>query len=79
MILTEYDEQAYIDAERELAKKEGRKEGRAESIIEFLCDYGTPSEELCNKIYAEENQEVLKRWLKLAARVESLEQFRNEM
>lgn len=59
--------------------KELRREGKAESIIELLEELGTPTEELCDKIYGEADFDTLKKWLKLAARSETIEQFINQM
>ncbi|WP_278321397.1 hypothetical protein [Hungatella effluvii] len=34
MLLTEYDEQRHIADEKELSRREGKKEGRGEGILE---------------------------------------------
>ena len=60
-------------------REEGKAEGIAESIIEILEDIGSPSEELRDAVYDELDITTLKRWLKLALKVESIEQFANEM
>ena len=56
-----------------------RREGKAESIIELLEDLGVLSEDLRNRIMEETDLSVLKKWLKLAAKAESLEQFTSAM
>lgn len=71
MILTEYDEEKYRDLER----KENKNLGRALSILELLEDCGNISDELRQKILNEQNEQILKQWLKLAARSSSLEEF----
>ena len=53
----------------------GTANGKAEDIIELLNDVGKVSEELSNVIYERKNLEVLKKWLKLAARAESIDAF----
>ena len=58
---------------------EGRIEGRANSVLLLLEEKGVISEELQEKIMCEKDTEVLKRWLKLAAKVDSVEQFLEEM
>ena len=64
-------------------KAEGRTEGRisgiAESIIKLLEDQGKISEELQTRIMAEKDLQVLSKWLKLAARVDSIDVFRERM
>lgn len=65
--------------ERERGKEEGRAEGRAESILAFLKELGRPSEELVQKIFAQKDPAVLDSWLKLAARADSLDVFRDRM
>lgn len=68
-----------IKRERKEAKAEGKAEGKAEDIIELLEDFGAVPEELRDTIMQEQDLSVLKNWLKLAARVGSLEQFLNQM
>ena len=64
-------------------RSEGRSEGRisgvAESIIKLLEDHGKISEDLQTKIMAEKDLQVLSKWLKLAARVDSIDVFRERM
>lgn len=52
--------------------------GRAD-ILELLGDYGTPSAELKERIEEEKEPEILKRWLRLAARCGSLAAFEKQM
>ena len=59
-------------------RREGRVQGKAEEIISFLTDLGFVSEELSQKILKEKDLSLLSGYLKLAARAESLEQFRKE-
>lgn len=60
-------------------KAEGKTESKIEDILEALSDLGTVSDNLNYRILSEKNMDVLKRWLKLAFRVESIEQFVKEM
>ncbi len=55
------------------------REKRAEAIIELLEDYGEISGELQEKIYGETDMGVLKTWHKLAAKVDSIEEFKQVM
>lgn len=73
-LLEEEREESY-----EAGKTEGKAEGKAESIIELLQDLGTVTEELQSKIFGETDISVLARWLKLAAKAENIEQFRQNM
>lgn len=59
--------------------RQGRAEGIAESVLELLGGVGTTASDISNRIREEKNDETLKRWLKLAARAESVEQFVKEM
>ena len=45
------------------------------NIMEFLEDLGEIPETLKSKIMQEEKPDVLRRWLKLAAKAETIEQF----
>ena len=60
-------------------RTEGRLSGIAESIIKLLEDQGKISEELQTRIMAEKDLQVLSKWLKLAARVDSIDVFREKM
>ena len=54
---------------------EGKIEGRIDSILELLNEYGIIPEKLRQSILQESNLETLKRWHKLAAKVDSVEEF----
>ena len=79
VILTEFDEELY----RQLVYKEGREDGEAAArrrdVLELLEELGPVPEELREKIMSQENQDVLSRWLKAAARAESLQGFAEKM
>lgn len=72
--------------ERKAGREEGRAEGRKEgallakraSIFELLEDVGRISEELEVKIHELSDEEQLKGLLKLASKVESIEDFEEE-
>ena len=53
--------------------------GRREDILDLLADLGSIPAELSRRICAEEDAEKLRRWLKLAARADSVEQFAERM
>lgn len=56
-------------------KIEGKIEGKAEAVIELLEEIGKPSETLRKYIMEQTDVKVLSRWLKAAARSESIEKF----
>lgn len=60
-------------------RTEGRAEGRAEDIIELLSDCGTIEEDLKSRIRSEKDFEVLRVWLRLAAGVSTVEEFKHRM
>lgn len=60
-------------------RQEGRQEGLSEAVLQLLQDLGVVSDELQRKIINEKDLETLKKWNKLAAKSESLEQFVEHM
>ena len=57
----------------------GKAEGKAESILEILSELGEMSVELKEQILSQNDLRILKEWVKLAAKADSLEQFIREM
>lgn len=68
-----------IDGWIEDVKKEGKAEGKTESILTLLEDFGEISDDLQKRIKAQKDASVLKNWLKLAARAKSIEDFSSHM
>ena len=58
---------------------EGKAEGKAEGVLNLLEEQGEISDDLRNRIISEKDLDVLKRWLKQAAKSESLEEFIEKM
>ena len=83
MLIAEYDYDMDIKVQREEAKEEGieqgKKLGKQNDIIELLDDIGEVSEALKAKIRKEENRDILKKWLKLAAKSETIEEFEKKI
>lgn len=52
-----------------------RAEGKAEAILELLSDLGKIPETVKEDILQEKDLSLLTKWLKTAARAESVEQF----
>ncbi|MBQ8558678.1 MAG: Rpn family recombination-promoting nuclease/putative transposase [Tyzzerella sp.] len=73
----------FLNEEKEEAREEGRVEGRVEErcqvIIESLEELGSVPEELQVKIRQEKDLAVLKKWCRLAAKVEKIAQFEQEI
>ena len=69
--------------ERAEGKAEGIAEGKAEAVLEMLLelmkDLGEIPDELRNRITSEKDLETLKKWHRLAARSESLDEFLEKM
>lgn len=59
--------------------REERAEGKAEAVLELLEELGTVPDVLCEKIMNEKDLDMLKKYLKCAAKAESVEQFEKEM
>ena len=58
---------------------DGQRERSIEDIMELLEDYGDIPEELHKKILSEQDPDTLKKWLKLAAKVSSMDEFAAKM
>ena len=56
-------------------EKDARVEGKAESIIGFLEDYGEIPVNLKEEIFNQKDLEIMQRWVKLAARAGSIQNF----
>ena len=56
-------------------KTEGKAEGKDEDILMFLEEMGSVPSSLREKILAQQDLNLLSRWLKLAAKAENLQEF----
>jgi len=63
----------------EKGKEEGKIEGKINDILEFLGEKGNVSKELREKIFVQDNVDQLGKWLKLAARTNSIDEFVDNM
>jgi hypothetical protein len=59
-------------------KEEGKVEGKIEDIIEISSDIGTVLEKLKSTICSQTDIEVLKSWIKLAAKCDSIGEFQDK-
>ena len=60
-------------------RKEAAFNMRIQNIQELLEEYGEIPAQINERLCREEKEEVLKRWLKLAAKVSSIEEFVQKM
>lgn len=58
---------------------EGRNLGKAAAVMALLEELGALPEELAVRIENESDPEILDRWVRLAAKADSLEMFRENM
>lgn len=63
----------------QLIEDKGRREGLKESLLSFLSDLGSIPKDILEQIDSEPNPTVLTRWLKLAAKSDSIEEFTKQM
>lgn len=77
----EYNQKLKRDARarEKYVRKEGIAIGKAEDILELLTELGHVSEELKQLVLNEKNLDTLSKWLKLAAKVENIEEFETNM
>ena len=66
-------------AGRATGRAEGRAVGKAESVLEVLSELGSVPEGLSKRIMSEKNLDILKNWLKLAAKCDSIEAFEKQI
>lgn len=87
MSIFEYDQEAHMRLVRREGYEDGRMDGitqgmtqgKVEDIIELLADLGNIPLELQEKIYITKDLQQLKKWLKLASKVQSIEEFIKKM
>ena len=60
-------------------KVEGRVAGKRESVVELLTENGEVPKELRTLIESQTDTEILSRWLRLAAKSGSVEEFVSNM
>lgn len=75
MSIFEYDEEEAKEVFREDGRIEGMLQAKTMDILELLEDIGEISQPLKNKICSQTDMDILKKWLKAAAKSNSLEEF----
>ena len=79
MSIFEYDEEEAIEVFREDGRIEGMLQAKTMDILELLEDIGEISQPLKNKICSQTDVDILRKWLKAAAKSSSLEEFESLM
>lgn len=74
-IVSKYNIIRAFEDERAEGKAEGKVEGKAEDILDLLEELGQVPTGLRERICAQKDMETLRGWLKLAARVHTIEEF----
>ena len=74
MIFEEMLKEEYISGLEE-GREKGLEQGRKETLLLFLQNFGTVPEELCSRIHNQQDLEVLKQWTQFAFQSKSLEEF----
>ena len=65
--------------EMDAKKAEGKMQGKTESVLDLLLDLGEVPEKLQAEIMGQKNPEILKQWIKYAARAETVEEFEQKI
>lgn len=61
---------------QEIGMEIGQKDGRRQDIMDLLEDKGEIPGDICDRIYAQEDTEVLRKWHRMAAKAENFDDFR---
>ena len=75
----EYDQEKHMQQEREDAWKGGLLQGKASAVINLLKELGPLPEALEQKIKDETDPDILDKWIRLAAKAGSLDDFKKNM
>lgn len=68
-----------VQETRRVSREEGRIEGVKSCVIDFLQELGEIPEELTSRINSETDVNVLKQWLKLAAKTQTIDEFKSRV
>ena len=79
MSIFEYDQEKHMQQEREDAWKGGLLQGKASAVINLLKELGPLPEALEQKIKDETDPDILDKWIRLAAKAGSLDDFKKNM
>ena len=79
MSIFEYDQEKHMQQEREDAWKGGLLQGKASAVINLLKELDPLPEALEQKIKDETDPDILDKWIRLAAKAGSLDDFKKNM
>ncbi len=83
MGIYEYDAELHDKVLREESwqegKAEGKSEGKAEAVLELLEELGTVPDNLRQTVMEQTDLDILKKWLKLSAGADTIEEFEREI
>lgn len=76
-----YEEIIYYERKEaaEAAAEAATKAARVQDILDLLEEYGEVPETVKRRLNEEENADVLRKWLKVAAGVESIGEFMDKL
>ena len=69
----------YVEELKEEGMEKGLEKGIRQSVMDVLEGYGEIPERIRKRLEGEENCQILREWLKLAARADSMEDFGKRM
>lgn len=83
MSIFEYNQEEHMRMEREEFFEDGRQygiaEGKADTLLEILRELGIIPEDVQKRISEERDLEVLSKWIKLAIKATSIEEFMEQI
>ena len=65
-----------LETGQKIGMEIGQKDGRRQDIMDLLEDKGEIPGDICDRIYAQEDTEVLRKWHRMAAKAENFDDFR---
>ena len=68
-----------IELEKQESKAEGKTDGKTESILELLEEIDVIPDSLKQTILSQKDMDILNKWLKLSAKVASIDEFIEKM
>lgn len=75
MVFTKFNHEEYIDQLKKDFFEDGKAEGKAEAILEILGELGKIPAALNRTVLEQQDLNILREWLKLAVRAETVEEF----
>lgn len=75
MSIFEYNEEQHMESVRKEGFESGMNEMMIRNILDLIEDYGEAPDDLRSKLEAVNDMEILKKYFKIAAKVNSMEEF----